>query len=169
MNTILIRSGRVIDPSQNIDQIADLWIQGEKILGIGPNLVANPDQIIDAKGMIVTPGLIDMHVHFREPGREEDETIATGAHSAIVGGVTSVACMPNTEPAIDTQASAEFVILQAKRAGYANVFPIGAITKGREGKELAEIGGLVNGGAVAFTDDGTPVVSAEIMRRAPRA
>ncbi|MEI6685231.1 MAG: amidohydrolase family protein, partial [Planctomycetota bacterium] len=106
MNTILIRSGRVIDPSQNIDQIADLWIQGEKILGIGPNLAANPDQIIDAKGMIVTPGLIDMHVHLREPGREEDETIATGAHSAIVGGVTSVACMPNTEPAIDTQASA---------------------------------------------------------------
>ena len=166
MNTILIRSGRVIDPSQNIDQIADLWIQGDKILGIGPNLAANPDQIIDAKGMIVTPGLIDMHVHLREPGREEDETIATGAHSAIVGGVTSVACMPNTQPAIDTQASAEFVILQAKRAGYANVFPIGAITKGREGKELAEIGRLVNGGAVAFTDDGTPVVSAEIMRRA---
>src|SRR5208283_5387676 len=93
-------------------------------------------------------------------------TIATGTASALAGGVTSVACMPNTEPALDSQAAAEFVGLQAERAGNANVFPIGAVTKGREGKELAEIGGLVKGGAVAFTDDGTPVVSAEIMRRA---
>ncbi len=106
-----------------------------------------------------------MHVHLREPGREEDETIATGTAAAVAGGVTSVACMPNTEPALDSQA-AEFVILQAQRAGNCNVFPIGAITKGREGKELAEIGGLVDGGAVAFTDDGSPVYSAEIMRRA---
>ena len=98
-----------------------------------------------------------MHVHLREPGREEDETIATGTAAALAGGVTSVACMPNTEPAIDTQAAAEFVILQAERAGNCNVFPIGAVTKGREGKELAEIGGLVEGGAVAFTDDGSPV------------
>src|SRR3712207_1609909 len=101
-----------------------------------------------------------------EPGREEDESNATGTAAALAGGVTSVACMPNTEPALDSQAAAEFVILQAERAGNANVFPIGAITKGREGKELAEIGGLVEGGAVAFTDDGSPVVSAEIMRRA---
>jgi dihydroorotase len=122
--------------------------------------------MIDALGLIVAPGLIDMHVHLREPGREEDETIATGTASAVAGGVTSVACMPNTEPALDTQAAAEFVVLQARRANLANVFPIGAITKNREGKELAEIGGLVAGGAVAFTDDGSPVVSAEIMRRA---
>src|SRR5206468_3337931 len=115
---------------------------------------------------IVTPGLIDMHVHLREPGREEDETIATGTAAAIAGGVTSVACMPNTEPAIDSQAAAEFVYLQAGRAGFANVFPVGAVTKGRRGEELAEIGGLVEGGAVAFTDDGAPVSSAEIMRRA---
>lgn len=166
MATICIKNGRIIDPSQGIDAISDLWIQGERILGIGQNLVPNADRIIDATNQIVCPGLIDMHVHLREPGREEDETIATGTSSAIAGGVTSVACMPNTEPALDTQAAAEFVILQAKRAGNANVFPIGAITKGREGKELAEIGGLVNGGAVAFTDDGSPVVSAEIMRRA---
>jgi dihydroorotase len=110
--------------------------------------------------------LIDMHVHLREPGREEDETILTGTRSAIAGGVTSVACMPNTEPPIDSQAAAEFVRMQANRAGYANVFPIGTISKNREGKELAEIGGLVEGGAVAFTDDGSPVVSSEIMRRA---
>jgi dihydroorotase len=107
-----------------------------------------------------------MHVHLREPGREEDETIATGTAAALAGGVTSVACMPNTEPALDSQAAAEFVHLQAQRAGNANVFPIGAITKERKGAELAEIGGLVEGGAVAFTDDGSPVVSAEIMRRA---
>src|SRR5436853_4168994 len=125
-----------------------------------------PDQTLDAAGMIVCPGLIDMHVHLREPGREEDETIATGTAAALAGGVTSVACMPNTEPALDSQAAAEFVYLQAERAGNANVFPVGAVTKGREGKELAEIGGLVEGGAVAFTDDGSPVVSAEIMRRA---
>lgn len=166
MATICIKNGRIIDPSQGIDAISDLWIQGERILGIGQNLAPNAERIIDATNQIVCPGLIDMHVHLREPGREEDETIATGTSSAIAGGVTSVACMPNTEPALDTQAAAEFVILQAKRAGNANVFPIGAITKGREGKELAEIGGLVNGGAVAFTDDGSPVVSAEIMRRA---
>lgn len=166
MKTICVQNGRIIDPSQHIDLVSDLWIQGERILGIGKNLAPKADRVIDAKNHIVCPGLIDMHVHLREPGREEDETIATGTSSAIAGGVTSVACMPNTEPAIDTQAAAEFVILQAKRAGHANVFPIGAITKGREGKELAEIGGLVNGGAVAFTDDGSPVISAEIMRRA---
>ena len=97
-----------------------------------------------------------MHVHLREPGREEDETIATGTAAALAGGITSVACMPNTEPALDNQAAAEFVYLQAERAGNANVFPIGAITKGRQGAELAEIGGLVEGGAVAFTDDGSP-------------
>src|SRR5436853_5824096 len=125
-----------------------------------------PDQTVDAKGKIVCPGLIDMHVHLREPGREEDETIATGTAAALAGGVTSLACMPNTEPALDNQAAAEFVYLQAKRAGHAHVFPVGAITKGRQGQELAEIGGLVDGGAVAFTDDGSPVVSAEIMRRA---
>jgi dihydroorotase len=107
-----------------------------------------------------------MHVHLREPGREEDETIATGTAAALRGGVTSVACMPNTEPALDSQAAAEFVYLLAERAGHANVFPVGAITKGRHGKELSEMGGLVDGGAVAFTDDGSPVVSAEIMRRA---
>jgi dihydroorotase len=166
MNLLRITDGRVIDPAQNLDRVADLWIQGETILGIGPRPDLIPNQVLDAGGKIVCPGLIDMHVHLREPGREEDETIATGTAAALEGGITTVACMPNTEPAIDSQAAAEFVFLQAERAGNANVFPIGCITKGRKGAELAEIGGLVEGGAVAFTDDDSPVVSAEIMRRA---
>lgn len=166
MTTFCITNGRLIDPSLGLDQVTDLWIKNGKIIANCSQPHLRPDRTLDATGKIVCPGLIDMHVHLREPGREEDETIATGAESAIAGGVTSVACMPNTEPALDTQAAAEFVTLQAGRAGHAHVFPIGAITKGREGTELAEMGGLVDGGAVAFSDDGSPVVSAEIMRRA---
>ena len=166
MNLLRITNGRVIDPAQNLDRGADLWIQDDKILAIGPRPDLIPNQVLDAAGKIVCPGLIDMHVHLREPGREEDETIATGTAAALESGITTVACMPNTEPAIDSQASAEFVFLQAERAGNTNVYPIGCITKGRKGAELAEIGGLVEGGAVAFTDDDSPVVSAEIMRRA---
>ncbi len=166
MNTIRIANGRVIDPSQGLDQVADVWLGGYRVHAIGPRPDLRAARTIDATNRIVCPGLIDMHVHLREPGREEDETIATGTAAALAGGVTSVACMPNTEPAIDSQASAEFIILQAKRAGNANVFPIGAITKDRKGVELAEIGGLVDGGAVAFTDDGSPVANSEIMRRA---
>src|SRR5262249_6655518 len=164
MKTLCLSGGRVIDPSQGIDQVADLWVHDGRIVGLDPQPNLRADRTLDANGLIVCPGLIDMHVHLREPGREEDETIATGTAAALAGGVTSVACMPNTEPAIDTQAAAEFVHLQAQRARNANVFPVGAITKGREGKELAEIGGLVEGGAVAFTDDGSPVVNSEIMR-----
>jgi len=165
VKTTLIRNGRVIDPSQGIDQVTDILIRDGKIDAVGP-CVEPADDEIDAAGMIVCPGLIDMHVHLREPGGEESETIATGAEAAVAGGVTSVACMPNTTPAIDTRDVAEFVTLQAKRAGWANVFPIGAVTKGRKGEELAELGQLVEGGAVGFTDDGSPIDSAEIMRRA---
>src|SRR5882672_9768836 len=146
MQTLRITNGRVIDPAQGIDKVADLWIRGEHILGIGPQPQLHADEVLDAAGKVVCPGLIDMHVHLREPGREEDETIATGTAAALAGGVTSVACMPNTEPALDSQAAAEFVYLQAERAGHANVFPVGAVTKGREGKELSEMGGLVEGG-----------------------
>ncbi|MSQ96392.1 MAG: dihydroorotase [Gemmataceae bacterium] len=166
MTQLRITNGRVIDPSQSLDQVADLWIRGERILGIGPQPGLVADRTIDAAGMIVSPGLIDMHVHLREPGREEDETVATGSAAAVAGGITSVACMPNTDPPLDHQAAAEFIHLQARRAGNAHVFPIGCVTKGRQGAELAEIGGLVEGGAVAFSDDDVPIVSAEIMRRA---
>lgn len=166
MPTLLLRNGRIIDPSQNLDAVADLWLKDGRILGHGPHPGLGTDRVLDCTGMIVSPGLIDMHVHLREPGREEDETIATGTAAAVAGGVTSVACMPNTEPALDSRAAAEFVVQQARRAGNCNVFPIGAVSKNRDGKELAELGGLVEGGAVAFTDDGAPVASAELMRRA---
>src|SRR5262249_35207586 len=151
MTTLRIANGRVIDPSQAIDQVVDLWIENDSILDVSRPPHLKPDRTIHATGLSVTPGWIDMHVHLREPGREEDETIATGAAAAIAGGVTTVACMPNTEPAIDSQAAAEFVYLQAKRAGFANVLPVGAVTKGRRCEELAEIGGLVAGGAGALT------------------
>jgi dihydroorotase len=163
MSTICIRGGRVIDPSQHLDQIADLWISDGSILGVGPQS-RGADTTIDAAGRIVTPGLIDMHVHLREPGGEESETVETGTVAAIAGGVTSVACMPNTEPAIDTVRVANFIREQAKKAGNANVFPIGAITKGRQGKELSDI--LLEGGANTFTDDGFPVVHSGVMRAA---
>jgi dihydroorotase len=166
MSITRITGGRVLDPSQNIDRVTDLWLQDGRVLAIGDRPDLTADITHHATNRIVTPGLIDMHVHLREPGREEDETIATGTAAALAGGVTSIACMPNTEPACDSQAAAEFIILQARRAGNANVFPIGAITKGRLGQELAEIGAMVEGGAVAFTDDGSPVVNSEIMRRA---
>ncbi len=166
MNTLRITNGRVIDPAQGIDAVTDLWISGRQVHALGPQPGLQATRTIDAAGKIVCPGLIDMHVHLREPGREEDETIATGAAAALAGGITSVACMPDTEPPLDSQAAAEFINLQAERAGKANVFPIGAITKGRQGAELAEIGRLVEGGAVAFTDHDRPIASAEIMRRA---
>jgi dihydroorotase len=165
MSSILIKNGRVIDPATNNDAVANLWIENGTITAIGgPDRQAT--EIIDARGKLVCPGLIDMHVHLREPGREEDETIASGCAAAIAGGVTSVACMPNTEPPLDSQSAAEFVIQQARRAGLANVFPVGCLTKGKMGQDLSEMGGLVQGGAVAFTDDGTPVTDSEVMRRA---
>jgi dihydroorotase len=163
--TIQITGGRIIDPSQGLDQVGDLWISGGRILPTG-GVNEEAEVVIDARGKIVCPGLIDVHVHLREPGNEEDETIATGSASALAGGVTSVACMPNTIPPIDTQAAAEFVVLQGLRARKANVYPVGAVSKGRKGEELAALGQLVAGGAVAFTDDGAPVANAGLMRRA---
>jgi dihydroorotase len=132
----------------------------------GGQPLGRADETIDAAGLIVTPGLIDMHVHLREPGREEDETIETGTRAALAGGFTSVACIPNTEPPIDTQAAVEFIHQKAARADTCNVFVVACVSRGREGKELAEIGQLVEAGAVAFSDDGAPVYDAELMRRA---
>ena len=165
MGSVRITGGRLIDPSQNVDRVVDLHLDGGVVVAIGDG-PAHADVVLDAAGMIVCPGLIDVHVHLREPGNEEDETIASGARAALAGGVTSVACMPNTRPALDSQAAAEFVILQAQRARQANVYPVGAVSKGRLGQELAEMGQLVAGGAVAFTDDGAPVENAALMRRA---
>ena len=166
MSTLLIQGGRIIDPSQAIDRIDDLLVRDGIILTIGQSSHEKVDETIDATGLIVTPGLIDMHVHLREPGREEDETIETGTRAALAGGFTSVACIPNTEPPIDTQAAVEFIHQKAVRADTCNVFVVGCVSRNREGKELAEIGQLVEAGAVAFSDDGAPIYDAELMRRA---
>ncbi len=163
--TIHVTGGRIIDPARGIDQVGDLWIRRGRIVPTG-SVSDEAEIVIDARGKIVCPGLVDLHVHLREPGNEEDETIATGGASALAGGVTTVACMPNTIPPIDTQAAAEFVVLQGRRARQANVYPVGAVSKGRKGQELAALGQLVAGGAVAFTDDGAPVADAGLMRRA---
>lgn len=165
MRMIHITGGRIIDPSQDIDRVGDLWISRGQILPMGEGY-DEAEVVIDARGLIVCPGLIDAHVHLREPGNEEDETIATGAEAALAGGVTSVACMPNTIPPLDSQGAVEFVVLQAQRARKANVYPVGAVSKGRKGEELAELGQLAQGGAVGFTDDGAPVASASLMRQA---
>ena len=169
MATLLIRGGRVVDPSQGIDRVDDLFIRDGLVVAVGNSgvqPVGKADETIDAAGLVVAPGLIDMHVHLREPGREEDETIETGTRAAVAGGFTSVACIPNTEPPIDTQAAVEFVNQKAVRADNCNVFVVACVSRNREGKELAEIGQLVEAGAVAFSDDGAPVYDAELMRRA---
>jgi len=164
--TLLIRGGRIVDPSQGIDRTDDLLVRDGLVVAIGQSAIGKVDETIHASGLIVTPGLIDMHVHLREPGREEDETIETGTQAALAGGFTSVACIPNTEPPIDTQAAVEFIHQKAMRADTCNVFVVGCVSRNREGKELAEIGQLVEAGAVAFSDDGAPVYDAELMRRA---
>lgn len=164
--SILIRGGRVIDPSCGRDDIADLLIADGKIAQVGGAIRAADARVIDAKGLIVSPGLIDIHVHLREPGDEGEETIATGSAAAVAGGFTSIACMPNTRPALDDEASIEFVYRQASRAALCNVYPVGAVTKGREGKELAEMGQMVRAGAVGFSDDGVGIASTGVMFRA---
>ncbi len=165
MSTMLIANGRVIDPSRQIDRVAHLLIRDGKIAEIDPPH-QHADEVIDATGKIVAPGLIDMHVHLREPGHEEDETIATGTAAALFGGFTSIACMPNTDPPLDTQGAVEFVRDQALRADHCRVYVVACVSKNREGKELSEIGQLVQAGAVAFSDDGSPVSDNELMRRA---
>ncbi|MDZ4819380.1 MAG: dihydroorotase [Planctomycetota bacterium] len=165
MSRLLIKNGRVIDPSQKLDRITNLLIEDGRIVGLDVPGDSGAE-CIDATGKIVSPGLIDMHVHLREPGREEDETIATGTASALAGGFTSIACIPNTEPPIDTQGTVEFIHHQAARADNCNVYVVACVSKNREGKELAELGQLVKAGAVAFSDDGAPVFDAELMRRA---
>ena len=165
MATLLIRGGRIIDSSQSLDRVGDLVLEGKRIVGIDVPC-PNPDRTIDASGLIVSPGLIDLHVSFREPGNEEDETIATGTAAALAGGFTSVACMSDTRPVVDNRSEAEFIMIQGERAGQAHVFPLGAVTKNNAGQELAEMGQLVEAGVLAFSDGRTPVANAEIMRRA---
>jgi dihydroorotase len=163
--SILIQNGTILDPSQKLQRKADLLLRNGRVASIGTNL-GKADEVIDAGGCYVTPGLIDIHVHFREPGDEEEETIASGAAAAVAGGFTTVCCMPNTKPPLDNEAQVEFVLQESERVGLCNVYPIGAITKGRAGKELAEIGSMHRRGAVAFSDDGVGVADASVMRKA---
>lgn len=165
MSTLLVRGGRVIDPTQNFDRVGNLLIRDGRIQEIGDSS-GSADQVIDANGLIVAPGFIDTHVSFREPGNEDDETIATGTAAALAGGFTTVGCLPDTSPVVDNRAAAEFILLQAERAGHCRVLPLGSVTKEHAGEELSEIGQLVDGGAVAFTGAKRPVANAEIMRRA---
>lgn len=162
---ISIINGRVIDPSQELDRVCNIKIHAGKIVE-RDTPPGDGDEVYDASGKIVAPGLVDIHVHLREPGKEEDETIATGTLAAIHGGFTSIACCPNTVPPIDSQATVEFIRQQAERSGNCNVFVICCISKNREGKELAELGQLFEAGAVACSDDGSPVEDAELTRRA---
>jgi dihydroorotase len=165
MPRLLIQNGRVIDPSQSLDRVTSILVDNGRIAAYDASPQGD-ERVIDASGKIVAPGLIDMHVHLRQPGREEDETIETGTAAALSGGFTTVACMPNTDPPIDSQSAVEFVLHQAARANHCNVVVVGCVSRNREGKELAEIGQLVAAGAVAFSDDGAPVFDAELMRRA---
>ncbi len=165
MSAILIQNGRVIDPSQKLDRVTSLRIVDGRIAAYDATADGRTG-VLDGTDRIVAPGLIDMHVHLREPGFEEDETIETGTAAAVAGGFTSIACIPNTDPPIDTQAAVEFVRDRAARADHCHVLVIACVSRNREGKELAEIGRLVEAGAVGFSDDGSPVYDAELMRRA---
>ncbi|MGD9855559.1 MAG: dihydroorotase family protein, partial [Planctomycetaceae bacterium] len=165
MPSFVIRGGRIIDPAHQRDEFADLVVVDGRIVRSGTP-VSTPVETIDATGLIVCPGLIDARVSLREPGFEEDETIQTGTASAIAGGFTTIGCMPDTEPVVDTRASAEFVTLQAGRADNCRVVPLGAVTKRHAGEELAEMAQLVAGGAAAFTDGKRPIANSEVMRRA---
>jgi len=163
---LVIRNGRVIDPASRTDRVADVLIVQGKIAGVAPNLSAPGAAIFDAAGMIVAPGFIDMHVHLREPGFEHAETIESGSRAAAAGGFTSICCMPNTKPVNDSATVTSYIVERARRFAVVNVFPIGAITKGSLGEELAAIGGMKAAGAVAISDDGRPVMNSRVMRRA---
>jgi dihydroorotase len=167
MRPILIRGGRVVDPSRNVDGIADVYLEGGTVAAVGRD-IGSPEEalVLEAAGKIVAPGLIDLHVHLREPGQEELETVASGAMAAAAGGFSAVCAMPNTDPVTDNQAAIGFIVSQAQRASKARVYPIGAISLGQRGQQLAEFGELVGAGAVAVSDDGKPVVSSHLMRTA---
>jgi len=166
MARLLIKNGRVIDPASGYDGVADVWMEDGVIKGVGAGLTAASSEVIDATGLIVAPGFIDMHVHLREPGFEHAETIESGSRAAAAGGFTSICPMPNTKPVNDNATVTSYMIEKARRHAVVNVYPIGAITKGSLGEELAAIGSMKQAGAVAISDDGRPVMNARVMRRA---
>ncbi|KAB2963964.1 MAG: dihydroorotase [Thermoanaerobaculia bacterium] len=167
MSGLLVRGGRVVDPAQGLDGERDLLLEDGRVARIEPRLEARPgDRVLEAAGRVVTPGLIDIHVHLREPGQEAKESVASGAAAAVAGGFTAVACMANTSPVNDSRLVTEHILGAARKAGLARVHPIGAISMGLEGEQLAPFGQLVAAGCVAVSDDGRPVMNAELMRRA---
>jgi dihydroorotase len=163
--SICIRGGRILDPGQGLDMVGDVLIRERRIAAVRP-AAGEAERVIDAAGLIVCPGFIDLHCHLREPGFEHKETIATGTLAAARGGFTTVCCMPNTEPPVDSAAVVEFILRTARSQGHARVLPIGCVSRGRAGKELAEMGDLAEAGAVAFSDDGSPVADAALLRHA---
>jgi dihydroorotase len=163
----LLKGGRVIDPANGRDGVFDILIDGDRIARVGKNLPADGASVIEVPaGFVVCPGLIDMHVHLREPGQEHKETVATGVASAVAGGFTAVACMPNTAPINDNAGVTEFILKKAAEAGLARVYPIGAVSRGSKGEQLADIAELKAAGCVGLSDDGRPVATALLMRRA---
>jgi dihydroorotase len=166
MARLLIKNGRLIDPASGLDSIADLLIEDGLIAGVGSNLTSAGAETFDATELVVAPGFIDMHVHLREPGFEYAETIETGSRAAAAGGFTSICPMPNTSPVNDNATVTSYIVEKARSHAVVNIWPIGAITKGSAGEELAAIGSMRNAGAVAISDDGRPVMNARVMRRA---
>lgn len=166
MSRLLIRNGRVVDPSQGLDQGMDILVEDGHVARLEERLeLPARTKALDAAGLVVTPGFIDLHVHLREPGFEHKETIESGSRAAVAGGFTAVCCMPNTDPVNDSPSVTRFIRERASEVGLCRVYPIGAVTKGLQGHEMAEIGGMVREGAVAFTDDGRPISNAQLMRR----
>jgi dihydroorotase len=166
MSRLLLKGGRVIDPAQGLDATLDVMIAEATIEEVGPRVQPRGAQVLDVKGLVVCPGFIDIHTHLREPGREDKETIATGTRAAAAGGFTAVCAMPNTDPVNDTAGITRAILEKARAEGAVRVYPIGAITRGQKGEELAEYGDLKEAGCVAVSDDGRPVASARVMRRA---
>ena len=164
--SLLIKNGRVIDPASGTDETLDILVERGKIILLKPKITANQAKVIDASRLVVAPGFIDMHVHLREPGQEDKETIRTGSLAAARGGFTSIACMPNTMPVNDNRGVTEYIISVAKKKAVVNVFPIPTVTRAQKGEELTEMADLVEAGAVAFSDDGFTVRTSEILRRA---
>lgn len=166
MSKLIVKNGRVLDPAQNLDRVTDLAIEGGIIREIKDGIDVTGSEVFDASGLIVAPGFIDMHVHLREPGFEHAETIETGSRAAAAGGFTSICCMPNTQPINDNATVTSYIVDRARRFAAVNVYPIGAITKGSAGEELAAIASMKQAGIVAISDDGKPVMNARVVRRA---
>lgn len=166
MNSILIKNGRVIDPSQDLDAVMDVFISEGKIRRVEKDISEQADQTINAENLVVCPGMLDMHTHLREPGREDEETIYTGTRAAAAGGFTTICCMPNTRPICDSRTNIKYILANVVEVGVVHVYPVAAVTMGQKGEEIVEFGDLIEAGAIAFSDDGYSVMNAEIMRRA---